>query len=142
MKKLPVGHLIKLVHQLNQTNMNAIFAQFDLTATQTFTLIYLFQADMHKRQVHQRDIERDMEISNPTVTGILNRLEQKALIKRLPCPEDARAKTIVVTKKALEMDKILRERLDANDQELTACLSDEEMMNLELYLKKILHHSM
>ena len=72
-----IGYLIKQVFLMNQAKLNTMFAEFDLTASQTFTLIYLFKANERGQQVHQKDIENAMDISNPSVTGILNRLEHK-----------------------------------------------------------------
>ena len=77
MADMHIGYLIKQVFLMNQARLNTIFAEFDLTASQNFTLIYLFKAHERGEQVHQKDIEDAMDISNPSVTGILNRLEHK-----------------------------------------------------------------
>ena len=66
--------------------------------------------------MNQKDIEKELDISNPTVTGILNRLEVKGLITRVPCRHDARAKNIEVTEKALELDKQLRIVFQQSDE--------------------------
>ncbi|MFQ7537377.1 MAG: MarR family winged helix-turn-helix transcriptional regulator [Clostridium sp.] len=87
-----IGYLIKQVFLMNQAKLNTMFAEFDLTASQTFTLIYLFKANERGQQVHQKDIENAMDISNPSVTGILNRLEHKGLIHRVASTKDARVK--------------------------------------------------
>ena len=97
-----IGYLIKQVFLMNQAKLNTMFAEFDLTASQTFTLIYLFKANERGQQVHQKDIENAMDISNPSVTGILNRLEHKGLIHRVSSAKDARVKNIVVSEQALE----------------------------------------
>ena len=52
-----------------------------------------------KNPVIQKDIEEHFHISNPTVTGILNRLEQKGFIERKQSLKDKRVRTIVLTKK-------------------------------------------
>lgn len=135
-----IGYLIKQVFLLNQGQLNTIFAEFDLTGAQVFTLIFLFKAHERHQTVYQKDIEKEMDISNPTVTGILNRLEAKGLIQRVISHQDARAKSIVVTAKALELDKILKHKFQENEQQLIASLTQEEAENLELYLKKILCH--
>ncbi len=44
MAEYHIGYLIKQVFLMNQAKLNTIFAEFDLTASQTFTLIYLFKA--------------------------------------------------------------------------------------------------
>lgn len=138
MKK--VGYLVKQIHQLNQSQLNQMFAQFDLTASQTFTLIYLFRAHAHNKQVKQKDIEEAFDSSNPTVTGILNRLEAKGLIKRIACKDDARAKNICVTPKALEIDVMLKEMFDKNEKQLVSSLSKEEQEQLVYLLEKVLNN--
>lgn len=132
------GYMIKQINQLNQIRLNQMMAKFDLTASQTFTMIYLFKSYEKKIQVKQKDIEREMDISNPTVTGILNRLESKGLIERVECKDDARAKNICVTKKALELDIVLREMFSENETQLVSSLNDDEKKQLNYLLEKIL----
>lgn len=134
-----IGFLIKQVFHMNQVRLNEMFAEFDLTGAQTFTLIYLFKAHEQGRVINQRDIERDMDISNPTVTGILNRLELKGLIMRKVNPMDARVKNIEVTPEALELDKVLQKKFQENERQLVENLSEEEVSSLSRMLEKILY---
>ena len=133
--------LIKQLYFLHQQRLNKIVCEFDLTATQTFTLIYLFQSREAGRSVKQKDIEHKMEISNPTVTGILNRLEHKGLIQRVADEKDARVKHIVVTEKALELDCLLRQKFNEADKEMVASLNEEEEKQLQDMLMRMLHPS-
>ena len=55
MADMHIGYLIKQVFLMNQARLNTIFAEFDLTASQTFTLIYLFKAHERGEQVHQKE---------------------------------------------------------------------------------------
>lgn len=138
MQGKPIGYLIKQVYLMNQAKLNAIFADFGLTASQTYTLIYLFKANESNKKVCQKDIEEEMDISNPTVTGILNRLEHKGLIQREANPQDARVKHIVVCEQAWELDKVLRKKFRENEEELISILSDEEIMCMQKCLLKML----
>ena len=138
MADMHIGYLIKQVFLMNQARLNTIFAEFDLTASQTFTRIYLFKAHERGEQVHQKDIEDAMDISNPSVTGILNRLEHKGLIHRVASTKDARVKNIVVSEQALELDKILREKFKENEEELVTALNDEEIACMQSCLLKML----
>lgn len=138
MENKHTGLLLKQVYFLNQSRLNEMFAKFDLTASQTFTLIHLLHAQEEGRVINQRDIENELDISNPTVTGILNRLETKGLIQRKTSKEDARMKHILVTQKALELDKILRKEFAKNEQALVSCLSSEEASQLNEMLQRIL----
>lgn len=136
-----IGFLIKQMHFLHQQRLNHIFRAFGLTATQTFTLVFLFRAREEGKTVNQKDIEHEMDISNPTVTGILNRLEHKGLIERVADHRDARAKHIVVTAKALEYDRLLREKFREADEAMVAALTEEEADQLQEMLIRILKHA-
>ena len=76
--------------------MNKKFNRFDLTGAQVFTIINLFKAREKGERLTQKDLERILDISNPTLTGILNRLENKGLIIRMPCKHDARRKNVLL----------------------------------------------
>lgn len=133
-----IGFLIKQVHNLQEQRLNKKFERFGLTGAQTFTLVNLFKARERNEKLNQKDLERILDISNPTVTGILNRLEAKNLIKRVPCKHDARIKYIEVTKKAIELDKEIRKTFEESEYELVSSLSLEEIDRLSQYLVKIL----
>lgn len=132
------GFLIKQVHILQEQRLNKRFERFGLTGAQTFTLVSLFRAREKNQKLNQKDLERILDISNPTVTGILNRLEAKNLIKRVPCKHDARIKYIEVTQKAIELDKEIRQTFKESEQELVNSLTPEEIDRLNEYLIKIL----
>lgn len=133
-----VGFLIKQVHILQEQRLNKIFNRFDLTGAQVFTIINLFKAREKGERLTQKDLERILDISNPTLTGILNRLENKGLIIRMPCKHDARRKYIEVTDKAIDLDKEIRRAFEEAEKELLCSLNDEEVMRLYEYLEKIL----
>lgn len=132
------GFLIKQVHILQEQRLNKKFERFGLTGAQTFTLVSLFKAREKNKKLNQKDLERILDISNPTVTGILNRLEAKDLIKRVPCKHDARIKYIEVTKKAIELDKEIRKTFKESEEQLVSSLTPEEIDRLNEYLIKIL----
>lgn len=132
------GFLIKQVHILQEQRLNKKFERFGLTGAQTFTLVSLFKAREKNKKLNQKDLERILDISNPTVTGILNRLEAKDLIKRVSCKHDARIKYIEVTQKAIELDREIRKTFKESEQELVSSLTPEEIDRLNEYLIKIL----
>ena len=133
-----VGFLIKQVHILQEQKLNKKFDRFDLTGAQMFTIINLFKAREKGERLTQRDLERILDISNPTLTGILNRLESKGLIVRVQCKHDTRSKYIEVTDKASGLDKEIRKAFEESEKELLGSLSDEEITRLHEYLEKIL----
>lgn len=132
------GFLIKQVHILQEQRLNRKFEHFGLTAAQTFTLVSLFKAREKNEKLNQKDLERILDISNPTVTGILNRLEAKDLIRRVTCKHDARIRYIEVTKKAIELDKEIRKTFKEAEEQLVSSLTLEEIDRLNEYLIRIL----
>lgn len=135
------GFLIKQVHILHEQYLNKKFEHFGLTAAQTFTLVSLFKAREKNEKLNQKDLERILDISNPTVTGILNRLEAKGLIKRVTCKHDARIRYIEVTKKAIELDKEIQKTFKEAEEQLVSSLTPEEIDRLNEYLIRILRNA-
>lgn len=138
MPKRKIGFLIKQVHILQEQRLNKKLNHLGLTAAQTFAIINIFRARESGKKLTQKDLERILDISNPTLTGILNRLESKGLIVRVPCKHDARSKYIEVTDKASGLDKEIRKAFEESEKELLGSLSDEEITRLHEYLEKIL----
>ena len=75
-----IGFILVLIKKKMDKHMNEGLKKYDLTKSQRDVLGYLHFTD--KEVVIQKDIEEHFHISNPTVTGILNRLEQKGFIER------------------------------------------------------------
>ena len=98
----------------------------------------MFKAREKNEKLNQKDLERILDISNPTVTGILNRLEAKDLIRRVTCKHDARIRYIEVTKKAIELDKEIRKTFKEAEEQLVSSLTPEEIDRLNEYLIRIL----
>lgn len=138
MPKKKIGFLIKQVHILQEQRLNKKFNCFDLTGAQVFTLVNLLKARERGEKLTQRDLERVLDISNPTVTGILNRLEAKGLITRVPCQHDARSKYIEVTNRAIGLEIEIRKTFENSEKELLSSLTDEEVAKLQEYLERIL----
>lgn len=133
-----LGVMIKKIHNTFRTEINNILKKYDITNTQADVLRYLH---VHKNEkVSQRDIENYFGTSNPTVSGILNRLECKDLIERKCSDEDARVKYIFETEKAEELHKRLRHNLDYNEAQLKAGLTEEEEEQLFYLLNRILQN--
>ena len=75
-------------------------------------------------------------ILSPSLTGIINRLEQLGYINRRKSTEDQRRTLISLTDKAKEMFASMSPRLEARYQEMTERFSQEDMEKLEDLLIK------
>lgn len=98
----------------------------DMTGVQGWMLHYL-----HKRtpggQVFQRDIEEEFGIRRSTATVMLQHLERKGLIERLPVAGDARLKSVVLTKKAEEFYHALHQDRDKMEAIMCKDIPPEEL---------------
>lgn len=128
------GFLIKQISLAHKEYVNDFLKQFDLTTAQFSVLIEVFKAEDLGFQLSQKDIEERLQISNPTVTGILNRLEAKELIERVSCSKDKRIRHIYSTSKARAMDVQLKKSFDRFDRRLVEGFSPEEEEQLFEFL--------
>ena len=96
---------------------------------------YLHHTD--KKIVIQKDIEEHFHISNPTVTGILNRLEQKGFIERKSNEKDKRVRTIVLTPKERSHYADVQEQIGILESKFDDILGEEKKEQLLSILKEI-----
>ena len=140
MKEKRLGIMIKIIHWHIDQAFNEFLKKDNLTISQARVIHYLCK---HKdKDVVQRDIEKFFRVSNPTVSGILNRLEEKDFIVRMTSENDKRIKVVTLTEKALELDDYLRNSLNNYEEEMMACLSQEEKNNLLDSMDKIINAMM
>ncbi len=133
----PIGIMMKKVHILNAEKLNLLLKEIDLTSSQCFVLIFLIRNYKKQIEVNQKDIEKEFDISNPTVTGILNRLQNKGLIQRVSCESDARRNNIIVTQEALALDEILKQHFEKNEEIMLDGISEEERELLRVLLARM-----
>ena len=85
----------------------------------------------------QRDIEEHFHISNPTVTGILNRLEQKGFIERKLNQKDKRVRAIVLTQKEQDLHEDIVKQIRTMESRFGNVLGDEKKVQLLEILKEL-----
>lgn len=136
MEKKAITQYFKMIVNILENKMNKEFEKMDLTASQTHILIYLF----HHQLVNQRDIEYKFNLSNPTVNGILNRLEKKDLIKRIVSEKDARFKEIHLTDKSYELEKKMKKSCKEMEKQILDGIDKEELDRFYKILDKILNN--
>ncbi|NLF27908.1 MAG: MarR family transcriptional regulator [Clostridiales bacterium] len=117
---------------------NRTFDQHGLTAPQAEALFFLMRRQCRGKPAIQRDIEEALKLSNPTVSGTLDRLEKKGLVERRPDPENRRVNQIVLTKKALAIHEEMKMSRDELERQLLSSLTGAEQEALDALLKKIL----
>lgn len=106
-----------------QINLN--LEKFDLTFAQSSILLYVM---INKdKKINQRQIEQEFSLSNPTVNGILNRLEKKNLIKRINDEKDKRIKNIVPLSLAYDFIETIKETKENIEKIMIRNITNNEL---------------
>ena len=99
--------------------------------------IISYIAENYNRDVFQRDLEKEFDITRSTASKNVDLLVENGFITREPVDYDARLKKLVLTEKAREIFKIMRsDRADLETQMLEG-FSDDEKKQLRSFLKRI-----
>ena len=130
-----IEFLLRAVNRRAEKLANQELARFDLTNTQFRTLMYL--SHQPPLTVRQCDLEVFFSKSNPAVTGILNNMEQKGLIRRVCNPADGRSKVLEITEAGWELLPKLKCYQGWMDKLLTENMTEEEKAILIVLLKKM-----
>lgn len=127
------GHLLRILHWCADQSMTAALEKMDLTAAQGHIMGYL----AHREQPPcSRDIEAEFQLSHPTVSGLLSRLEQKGFIELREDPEDRRRKRIYVLPKGRECHTLMHCTILENEQRLVEGFSPEEREQFAALLQR------
>ena len=129
------GILIKKIHDAIERAANQSLQQIDLTCSQLRYLVYLYKRGGNK--IPLKEIEQYFSVSQPTVVGIIKRLEKKALIYLTPDETDQRVKTANLTAKGYQFYQEAENQRSQMEALLMAPLTPEEYANLQATLKKI-----
>ena len=121
-----------------EKNLNKDLEDIDLTGMQAHVLIYLYKN--RKNIINQRDIEREFELTNPTVNGILNRLENKDFIKRVVSLNDARNKEIMITDKSISLIVEMKKKAKNMENKMTSGITKEELDTFYQVIKKMFNN--
>ena len=70
----PIGFIVKQINNVFEKDLNEKLKTIGITSSQCAVLDYLFHTN--KEEVSQRDVERHLSLKNPTVTGLLKRLDE------------------------------------------------------------------
>ena len=134
----PIGFLIKQINNVYEKDLNEKLKGLGITSSQCAVLDYLFHTS--RDEISQRDVEKALNLKNPTVTGILKRLDEKGYILCVPNAKDKRKKNIYLTEKAYDIQRRMETDRRKLDRELTRGMSKREVESLTKNLEKLLYN--
>lgn len=132
-----INKQLKMIHNTFEERRNKHLLKYNLTSSQQEILFYL---GFHEGEpIHQREIEKWFHLKNPTVTGILNRLEEKGFIVRKTGETDKRFRMIELTEKSRCLMQEMREEMWQMNDKIYSCMTEEERSQLSGLLERILN---
>ncbi|MCK9170693.1 MAG: MarR family transcriptional regulator [Treponema sp.] len=108
-----------------------------ITGNNGWIIGFLAENTAAGRDVYQKTIEEHFNITRSAVSNALSLMEQKGLITRPADRQDARRKKIVLTEKAGQLKKLMKEDFDAFESTLTKGFSDEELETLYNFFQRM-----
>lgn len=79
------------------------------------------------KDIFQKDLEEVLNISRATISGILQTMEKKELIKRVSDSIDTRTKKIILNNKAEKMFNIHKKKLDLLETVIKKDITEDEI---------------
>lgn len=130
--EMNIGYLLKNVSDKMRVMGDADLKKYHLTFSQSTVLAFLKSQDGY--QSTQKEIERFMRVSHPTVVGILARMEKSGFVTTALDPHDRRHKIVTLTQQAVDVSEVLEQSMHANERRMTKSLNEEEIAELKRYL--------
>lgn len=131
------GPRFRALHWCTEQTITNDLAKMDLTASQGQILGYIARA---KEPPCARDIEEFFQISHPTVSGTLSRLEKKGFIVFRADPTDRRCKRICILPKGEECHAAIAKTLWDMEEKIVADFTPEEQAQFSHLLDRAIHN--
>lgn len=130
-----IGRLLKIASINLSRKLDKYAKQFNLTGSQMMIIDFL--ARNKSQLMVQKDIEEEFYLKPSTVSVLLGRMEKNGFITRKISDSDKRLRCIQLTAKADELIDIAQAYTMNTHDRLTKGLSDEELLSLTRFLKKV-----
>ena len=137
--KLKLGLDINKIHYIISRKVDAaVISSIDdnLTVSQAYVIDFISMEGKH-RDIFQKDLEKEFDLKRSSISLMLNNMEKNDLIQRIPVAEDARLKKIILTEKAITLNKKISNAIDSVENKLCKDITLEEINMFYKVLNKI-----
>jgi len=128
------GQLMGMLHRALRRGYDRQLKNFGLTPCQFEVLMVLWEEDSILLSELGRRVSRD----GPTITGVIDRMEKKMLVKRKRDSHDRRAVRVILTSKSKSMKEQLSMTKKQILEKIIKNLSTKEIAHLETILVKMM----
>ena len=131
------GRLLRILHSCADHTMSAALARMDLTAAQGHIMGYLAHC---QNPPCPRDLEIAFQLSHPTVSGLLARLEKKGFLALRTDPSDRRCKRIYVLPKGNACMETMHSTILDTEARLVQGFTPEEKVQFARLLSRAIEN--
>ena len=131
-----IGKQVQMLSRKIKRKMDETFLEYGITGGQAFMLKYIHEKSTNGK-VYAKDIENEFDMRRPTVTGILQLMEQNGLIERKAEGKDARLKEIFITKKGMEIGEKIDSNVKRVEKKLVKDISINEIQTFLTIIGKL-----
>lgn len=129
-----VGLLLGKLHAAGSTLNKRILSDFRLRE-RSFSVLTLACSGL---EATQREIAEFLDLDLNQVAGLVDDLEHRGLVERVPGQRNRRSRAIVSTQEGRRIHNKIRAELDVCEQRQLARLCDDEVTQLKQLLRKAL----
>lgn len=133
-----IGMLLKQINDKLKIIADNSLKESGLTISQTRVMQIIHEKG---GEVTQKEIEKHLQVSHPTVVGIVSRLEKNGYLSCRVDEEDRRNKIVSVTDKAKQIESMMHDGQGNVEKKLLKGLSKKEISELRRMLG-ILHDNL
>lgn len=131
----PLGIKIKLINEKIKQHLNDRLKDNNLTLSQFMVLKYLKQHDNEK--VSQKELAQAVQVTHPTMIGLIDRLEEKGMVSRQVDGNDRRYRYIRLTDMGRQYLNQSKQDAEVMDSALVRNFTQEEVAVLKSLLDKL-----
>lgn len=135
MKRDACGLLIKQINDALEKNANNRLRSEDLTQSQVSLLMELRNKDDGK--LSMKDLEKVLHVAQPTVVGIVSRLEQKSYVCSLGDTDDKRIKIVQITEEGIRKCESAGKVMEDTERRMLRGMTKEEQLETKRLLGMI-----
>ena len=133
--------LSNYVMRFIDSNIKANY-NYPISGVNGWIVRYIANQEKHGKDAYQKDLEREFGITRSTASKVINRMEQKGLIRRESVAEDARLRKLVLTPAAWDIFHKMEVDHTNLERRLMRGFSEEETAQLRRYIDRMYENMM
>ena len=126
-KDYSIGFMIHKINNRVKTNIDAQLKANDLTFSQSQIL---YQLNKHGESMTQKELQDILNVSHPTIVGLVQRLEANDYVKTYTDEIDKRQKIVSLTEKAVAFTKEMDSSRKRNRKKMLKGLDEQQIGQL------------